>query len=104
MMRRGVAGGSRKSGRYMFFSNLELIKHHAEVMLAMDTSKIESILENGHDWAADHIATAKESIDQVFDFFTTEAAEGHAIKNNSISTRKHRGGSRRSACGMMRRR
>ena len=65
-------GGSR----YMFFSNLELIKHHVEEMLAMDASKIESILENGHDWAADHMATAKESIDQVFDFLTGEAEEG----------------------------
>ena len=65
-------GGSR----YMFFSNLELIKHHVEEMLAMDASKIESILENGHDWAEDHMATAKESIDQVFDFLTGEAEEG----------------------------
>lgn len=65
-------GGSR----YMFFSNLELIKHHVEEMMAMDPTKIESILENGHDWAADHIATAKESIDQVFDFLTGEAEEG----------------------------
>ena len=68
----GEEGGSR----YMFFSNLELIKHHVEGMLAMDQSKLESILENGHDWAADHIATAKESIDQVFDFLTNEAEEG----------------------------
>jgi hypothetical protein len=33
---------------------------------------IHSILENGHDWAQDHIATAKESIDQVFDFIMNE--------------------------------
>ena len=70
-------GGEEEGGsRYMFFSNLELIKHHVEEMMAMDPSKIESILENGHDWAADHIATAKESIDQVFDFLTVESEEG----------------------------
>ena len=71
-----IEEGGEGGSRYMFFSNLELIKHHVEEMLAMDASKIESILENGHDWAADHIATSKESIDQVFDFLTGEAAEG----------------------------
>jgi hypothetical protein len=72
----GIEEGEEGGSRYMFFSNLELIKHHVEEMMAMDPTKIESILENGHDWAADHIATAKESIDQVFDFLTGEAAEG----------------------------
>jgi hypothetical protein len=72
----GIEEGEEGGSRYMFFSNLELIKHHVEEMMAMDPTKIESILENGHDWAADHIATAKESIDQVFDFLTGEAEEG----------------------------
>ena len=72
----GIEEGEEGGSRYMFFSNLELIKNHVEEMMAMDPTKIESILENGHDWAADHIATAKESIDQVFDFLTGEAEEG----------------------------
>jgi hypothetical protein len=78
MMRKDevVENAEEGGSRYMFFSNLELIKHHVEEMMAMDPSKIESILENGHDWAADHMATAKESIDQVFDFLTGEAEEG----------------------------
>lgn len=69
----GLEEGENEGSRYMFFSNLELIKHHIEEMMGMDKSAIEGILENGHDWAADHIATAKESIDQVFDFLTGEA-------------------------------
>jgi hypothetical protein len=60
------------SQRYMFFSNLEQIKRHAELLLELDENEIEEILENGHDWAQDHIATAKESIDQVFDFLMNE--------------------------------
>ena len=72
----GLAEGEEGGSRYMFFSNLELIKHHVEEMLAMDPTKIEGILENGHDWAEDHMATAKESIDQVYDFLTSEAEEG----------------------------
>lgn len=58
--------------RYMFFSNLEQIRRQAGLLLEMDHEQIESILNSGHDWAADHIATAKESFDQVFDFLMNE--------------------------------
>jgi hypothetical protein len=34
---------------------------------------IEEILENGHDWAQDHIAEAKNNMDQVFDFLMNES-------------------------------
>jgi hypothetical protein len=33
---------------------------------------VESILENGHDWAQDHISEAKNNMDQVFDFLMNE--------------------------------
>lgn len=57
-----------EASRYMFFSNLEQVRRQAGLLLDLDENKINEILENGHDWAQDHIATAKESIDQVFDF------------------------------------
>jgi hypothetical protein len=58
--------------RYMFFSNLEQIHRQTGILLEMNHEEIHHTLENGHDWAQDHIATAKESIDQVFDFFMNE--------------------------------
>ena len=54
---------------YMFFSNLEQIKRQCEMMLEMDPDKLDDIIQNGHDWADDHISEAKVNIDQVFDFF-----------------------------------
>jgi hypothetical protein len=60
------------SSRYMFFSNLEQMKRQCEILLDMDHSMIENILENGHDWAQDHIAEAKNNMDQVFDFLMNE--------------------------------
>ena len=57
-----------RSNRYMFFSNLQQMKRQCEMLLEMDQDEIESILENGHDWAQDHIAEAKNNMDQVFDF------------------------------------
>jgi len=61
-----------ENDRYMFFSNLQQIHRQMGILLEKDPEMIHSILENGHDWAQDHIATAKESIDQVFDFIMNE--------------------------------
>lgn len=62
----------KNNDRYMFFSNLEQIHRQTEILLQENEEQIHNILENGHDWAQDHIATAKESIDQVFDFIMNE--------------------------------
>lgn len=69
----------QRSDRYMFFSNLQQIRRQMDIMLEMDPKMIEDVLENGHDWAQDHIATAKESIDQVFDFFMNKEKEEDVI-------------------------
>jgi hypothetical protein len=65
----------------MFFSNLEQIKRQCEILLEKDEDEIESILENGHDWAQDHIAESKNNMDQVFDFLMNEL-EGEDSDNN----------------------
>ena len=57
---------------YMFFSNLKQMKRQIEMMMEMDPTQIDSIIQNGHDWADDHISEAKTNIDQVFDFFKNE--------------------------------
>ena len=62
-----------KSQRYMFFSNLEQMRRQCDLLLDFDRSMVESILDNGHDWAQDHIAEAKNNMDQVFDFMMNES-------------------------------
>jgi glycine/serine hydroxymethyltransferase len=57
---------------YMFFSNLKQMKRQLEMMMEMDEETVNNILENGHDWADDHISEAKTNIDQVFDFLKNE--------------------------------
>lgn len=61
-----------ESERYMFFSNLEQMRRQCDMLLSMDRDEIEGILQNGHDWAQDHIAEAKNNMDQVFDFLMNE--------------------------------
>jgi hypothetical protein len=68
-------GGDMKTKRYMFFSNLEQVKRQAELLLDLDENVINEILENGHDWADDHVTVAKENLDQVFDFLMNETNE-----------------------------
>ena len=61
-----------ESPNYMFFSNLEQMKRQCEMLLELDPHMVDEILMNGHDWADDHITSAKENIDQVFDFMMNE--------------------------------
>ena len=58
--------------RYMFFSNLEQIHRQTGLLLELNKNTVEGILDGGHDWAQDHVSTAKESLDQVFDFMMNE--------------------------------
>jgi hypothetical protein len=66
-----------ESSRYMFFSNLEQMNRQTELLMDLDPSQVEGILENGHDWAQDHIAEAKNNMDQVFDFLMNEINAPH---------------------------
>jgi hypothetical protein len=65
-------GDDKDDTRYMFFSNLEQMMRQARMLLQMDEDMLEDLLNNGHDWAADHIAEAKNNMDQVFDFIMNE--------------------------------
>ena len=60
------------TNRYLFFSNLQQMKRQCEYLLDFDENQVEEILNDGHDWAQDHISEAKNNMDQVFDFLMNE--------------------------------
>ena len=62
----------QETSNYMFFSNLEQIKRQCEKLLELDPHMIDDILNNGHDWADDHVTEAKTNMYQVFDFLMNE--------------------------------
>jgi hypothetical protein len=62
-----------RGNRYMFFSNLQQMRRQCDILLDMDPEMVEGILDNGHDWAQDHISEAKNNMDQVFDFLMNES-------------------------------
>jgi hypothetical protein len=73
-----------ESERYMFFSNLEQIKRQCELLLDLDRNMVEGILTDGHDWAQDHIAEAKNNMDQVFDFLMNETKGGNMMEDSGL--------------------
>lgn len=60
---------------YMFFSNLKQMKRQCELLLELDPQMVDEILQNGHDWADDHVTEAKTNMDQVFDFLMNEKSK-----------------------------
>ena len=75
---------------YMFFSNLEQIKRQCDLLLGFDQNMINQLLSNGHDWADDHVSTAKENMDQVFDFIMNEK-EGGSSQEGDMNEVKMKG-------------
>ena len=65
----------RETDRYMFASNLKQMIRQAELMMQLDAKQVEEILDGGHDWAQDHVAVAKENLDQVFDFMMNKIGD-----------------------------
>ena len=103
IIRRALHEAEHEHNRYMFFSNLEQIKRQAELLLNLDHDQIHSILEDGHDWADDHITVAKENLDQVFDFMMNEinqeSDEGMMISDITVVEGKKKTGTELCARG-----
>jgi len=72
LVKRVLSEQEVEQSNYMFFSNLKQMKRQIEMMLDMDPNMIDDIIQNGHDWADDHISEAKTNMDQVFDFLKNE--------------------------------
>ena len=88
-----------ESSRYMFFSNIEQMKRQCDILLDMDHNEIESILENGHDWAQDHISEAKNNMDQVFDFLMNETKGSDSEDDDMIEEGRKKTGTKLCARG-----
>jgi hypothetical protein len=66
----------------MFFSNLKQIARQCKMLLEMDEEMVDQILQDGHDWADDHVSEAKNNMDQVFDFIMNEKESGQQNQLN----------------------
>jgi hypothetical protein len=78
------SGCNDKDGNYMFFGNLKIIKKYVDAMLEMDANQVQQILSDGHDWAADHIATSKDDVQEVGDFLMNEMHHGQEMDSYNM--------------------
>ena len=67
-----IINENQSTENYMFFSNLQQIHRQCEMLMKMNPQELDQIIQNGHDWADDHVSEAKNNMDQVFDFFMNE--------------------------------
>jgi len=67
-----VLSEQQETENYMFFGNLKQIARQCQMLLEMDEEMIDQIIQDGHDWADDHVSEAKTNMDQVFDFIMNE--------------------------------
>lgn len=74
---------SDKPRSYMFFGNLKTMHRAIEKLMQLDPEKVDHILNNGHDWANDHIATSKDDVQEVMEFFLNEMMESPSNTNHS---------------------
>lgn len=63
---------NENANNYMFFGNIKLINKMVRELISMDQNHIDNILSDEHDWAEDHIATAKENIQQVYELLKSK--------------------------------
>lgn len=84
---------------YMFFSNLQQIKRQCEILLELDPHQVDEIINNGHDWADDHVTEAKNNMDQVFDFLMNETKKEY-IDYEDITEGKKKTGTKLCARGL----
>jgi septation ring formation regulator EzrA len=69
----------RDTPNYMFFSNLEQIQRQIKDLESLPKEVIEKFLQNGHDWADDHVSKAKENLDHVYEFIMNELSSSEEI-------------------------
>ena len=70
------------------------------MLLELDENVVDQIIQNGHDWADDHISVAKENLDQVFDFMMNETKKSNEyIDYEDISEGRKKTGTKLCARG-----
>ena len=85
----GASGGcqDKESNNYMFFQNLKTIHHAVGELLKMDPSQLDSMLNDGHGWAVDHITTSADDVEEVYHFVTSNM--GHEDYDAYNSQKPH---------------
>jgi len=78
----------RETENYMFFGNLQQMKRQIDDLMSINPEYIDQKLQNGHDWADDHISKAKENLDHVYEFFINELSSAEDMSEEMSEAKK----------------
>ena len=73
----------RETENYMFFSNLEQMERQIKDLKSLPPQVIDGFLQNGHDWADDHVSKSKENLDHVYEFIMNELSSSDDLVEQS---------------------
>jgi hypothetical protein len=73
---------------YMFFKNMDQMMRQLIMLSQIEPQLLDQMLQQGHDWADDHMTVAKENLDQVFDFVMNKLQDGEMVNPLIISENK----------------
>lgn len=91
----------RGSENYMFFSNLDQMERQIKDLKSIPESVIDGFLQNGHDWADDHISKAKENLDHVYEFIMNEvSSDEDQLQGSELEEGKKKTGSKLCSRGI----
>lgn len=74
-IKENIQEGYNEETYYMFFQNIKQIHEQCAKIMEMDKQKVDNILKSGHDWAADHISTSKDDVEEVYNFLNQKCKE-----------------------------
>jgi CxxC motif-containing protein len=86
-------GEELKNG--MFFNDIYSIYEDACELLSMDMNEVSALLDNGHGWALDHVATATHDIEHIYHYLegqermTEESESNNYMLFQNLKTIKH---------------
>jgi hypothetical protein len=96
-----VLSEQQETENYMFFGNLKQMARQCQMLLEMDKEMIDQILQDGHDWADDHVSEAKTNMDQVFDFIMNEKEKmGQYVDYEEMTEGRKKTGTKLCARGL----
>jgi len=72
---------AKRFRNYMFFENLKQISRDVRVVMSLDKQTIDDLLCHGHDWADEHITTAKDDVEEVTNFLLSNVSERPYIES-----------------------
>ena len=84
-----VNEGENRHQNYMFFQNLNTIKHVITNLEKLNQEEVDRLISDGHDCVSDHMSTSKDDIEEVCQFLCSRLSDKNQETDITSSTPRH---------------